>query len=147
MKIILLKDVSKLGKAGDCVNVSDGYARNYMIPRRLAVEATSSNLRIMEQKKALGLGQQSRAEREAQALAERLNRLSLILSRQVGKGDKLFGSVTSKDLSEALTGLGLDVDRRKIVLDEPIKRVGIFEVPIRLHQEVLVHIRVEVRKA
>lgn len=147
MKVILLRDVAKLGKAGDCIQVSDGYARNYMIPRKLAVEATSSSLRSMEQKKALGVGQRSRAEREAQALAEKLNGLSLAVSRQAGKGDRLFGSVTSKDLSEALAELGIDMDRKKILLDEPIKTVGIFEVPIRLHQAVMVHIRVEVTKA
>jgi len=147
MKIILLKDVAKLGKAGECINVSDGYARNYIIPRKLAVEATSSNLRIMEQKKSLGAGQRSKGEREAQAMAERLNGLSLVLSRQVGKGEKLFGSVTSKDLSEALAAQGLEVDRKKIRLDEPIKNLGMFEVPIRLHQEVVALIRVEVTKA
>ncbi|MDH7498942.1 MAG: 50S ribosomal protein L9 [candidate division NC10 bacterium] len=147
MKIILLRDVAKLGKAGDCVNVSDGYARNYMIPRKLAVEATPSSLRSLEQKKASGAGERSRAEREAQALAEKLSGLSLTVSRQVGKGDRLFGSVTSKDLSEALAELGIDVDRKKILLDEPIKTLGIFEVPIRLHQAVMVHIRVEVMKA
>jgi len=101
----------------------------------------------MERKKALGVGQQSRAEREAQAMAERLGGLSLVLSRQVGKGDRLFGSVTSKDLSEALAELGIDVDRRKILLDEPIKTVGIFEVPVRLHQAVMTHVRVDVTKA
>jgi len=147
MKIILLRDVAKLGRAGDCVHVRDGYARNYMIPRKLAVEATSSRLRSLEQKKALGVGQRSRAEREAQELAERLGGVSLVLSRQVGKGDRLFGSVTSKDLSEALAELGIDVDRRKILLDEPIKTVGIFEVPVRLHQAVMTHVRVDVTKA
>lgn len=146
MKIILLKDVAKLGKAGDCVNIRDGYARNYILPRKLAVEASSSNLRVMEQKKAVGTGQQTRAEAEAQALAEKLDGVSLVVVRQVGKGDKLFGSVTSKDLSEALAELGLGVDRKKILLDEPIKTVGTFEIPIRLHQEVLTYIQVEVKK-
>jgi large subunit ribosomal protein L9 len=146
MKIILLKDVAKLGKAGDCVNVRDGYARNYILPRKLAVEATSSNLRVMEQKRAVGTGQQTRAEAEARALAEKLDGLSLVIVRQVGKGDKLFGSVTSKDLCEALAELGLAVDRKKVLLDEPIKTVGTFEIPIRLHQEVLTHIQVEVKK-
>lgn len=147
MKIILLEDVAKLGKAGDCINVKDGYARNYAIPRKLAVEATPSKLRQLEQKKVLGMGEQSKAKKEAEALAERLNGLSVVLSRQVGKGDKLFGSVTSKDLSEALAEQGLEVDRKRILLDEAIKKVGIFEVPIRLHQEVLAKIEVEVVKA
>jgi large subunit ribosomal protein L9 len=147
MKIILLEDVAKLGKAGDCINVSDGYARNYMIPRKLAVEATSSNLRQVERKRALGVGQLTRGKREAQELAERLEAISLVLDRQAGKGDKLFGSVTSKDLSEALAAEGFDLERKKILLDEPIKNLGLFEVPIRLHPEVLVKIKVEVRKA
>jgi len=146
MKIILLEDVAKLGKAGDCVNVSGGYARNYMIPRKLAVEATSSNLRQMERKKALGAGQDTRGKIEAQQLAERLEALSLFLDRQAGKGDKLFGSVTSKDLSEALAVEGLEIERKKILLDEPIKNLGVFEIPVRLHPEVLTKIKVEVRK-
>lgn len=147
MKIILLEDVAKLGKAGDCVNVRDGYARNYMIPRKLAVEATSSNLRQREHEKALGVGQDTRGKREAQELAERLEAISLVLDRQAGKGDKLFGSVTSKDLGEALEAEGLDVERKKILLDEPIKNIGTFEVAVRLHPEVLAKIKVEVRKA
>lgn len=147
MKIILLEDVAKLGKAGDCINVSDGYARNYMIPRKLAVEATSSNLRQVDRKRVLGAGQLTRGKREAQELAERLEAISLVLDRQAGKGDKLFGSVTSKDLSEALAAEGFDLERKKILLDEPIKNLGLFEVPIRLHPEVLGKIKVEVRKA
>ena len=147
MKIILLEDLVKLGKAGDCVNVSDGYARNYMIPRKLAVEATSSNLRQREHEKALGVGQDTRGKREAQELAERLEAISLVLDRQAGKGDKLFGSVTSKDLGEALEAEGLDVERKKILLDEPIKNLGTFEVSVRLHPEVLAKIKVEVRRA
>jgi large subunit ribosomal protein L9 len=147
MKIILVEDVAKLGKAGDCVNVSDGYARNYMIPRKLAVEATPSNLRQMERKKALGAGQDTRGKREAQELAERLEAISLVLDRQAGKGDKLFGSVTSKDLGEALEAEGLNVERKKILLDDPIKNLGTFEVAVRLHPEVLTKIKVEVRKA
>jgi large subunit ribosomal protein L9 len=147
MKIILVEDVAKLGKAGDCVNVSDGYARNYMIPRKLAVEATPSNLRQMERKKALGAGEDTRGKREAQELAERLEAASLVLDRQAGKGDKLFGSVTSKDLGEALEAEGLNVERKKILLDDPIKNLGTFEVAVRLHPEVLTKIKVEVRKA
>ena len=147
MKIILVEDVAKLGKAGDCVNVSDGYARNYMIPRKLAVEATPSNLRQMEQRKALGAGQDTRGKREAQELAERREVISLVLDRQAGKGDKLFGSVTSKDLGEALEAEGLNVERKKILLDDPIKNLGTFEVAVRLHPEVLTKIKVEVRKA
>ncbi len=147
MKIILLEDLAKLGKAGDCVNVSGGYARNYMIPRKLAVEATPSNLRQMEHKKALGVGQDTRGKREAQELAERLEAISLVLDRQAGKGDKLFGSVTSKDLGEALETEGLNVERKKILLDEPIKNLGTFEVAVRLHPEVLAKIKVEVRKS
>ena len=136
MKIILLEDVGKLGRAGDVVNVSDGYARNYMIPRKFAVEASPANLRQMEHKKALGAGQVTRGKQEAQELAEKLERISLILARQAGKEDKLFGSVTSKDLSEALAAEGLEVERKKILLDEPIKSVGSYEVPVRLHPDV-----------
>jgi len=146
MKIILLKDVAKVGKAGDCVEVSDGYARNFMIPRHLAVEATPSNVRIWEQKKTAGAGKRTRAESEARALAEKLEGLSLVLSCPVGKGDKLFGSVNSKVISEELAKLGLEVDRRKILLEEPIKSVGTFVIPVKLHQEVVAHLRVEVTR-
>ena len=110
------------------------------------MEATSSNLRQMERKKALGAGHDTRGKIEAQQLAERLEALSLVLDRQAGKGDKLFGSVTSKDLSEALAVEGLEIERKKILLDEPIKNLGVFEIPVRLHPEVLTKIKVEVRK-
>jgi large subunit ribosomal protein L9 len=147
MKIILLEDVAKLGKAGDWVNVSDGYARNFMIPRKLAVEATPSNLRQMEHKKSLGVGQLTRGKKEAEELAEKLEGVFLVLTRQAGKEDKLFGSVTPKDLIEALAAEGLEVERKKILLEDPIKNLGSFEVPVRLHPEVLTKIKVEVRRA
>jgi large subunit ribosomal protein L9 len=101
----------------------------------------------VEGRRALGVGQLTRGKREAQELAERLEAIPLVLDRQAGKGDKLFGSVTSKDLSEALAAEGFDLERKKILLDEPIKNLGLFEVAIRLHPEVLVKIKVEVRKA
>ena len=147
MKIVLLQDVANLGKGGDFVVVKDGYARNYLIPRNLAVEATPSNIRAAERKKTMGVGKESRAEKEARDLAERLNGLSLILVRKVGKGDRLFGSVTAKDLSERLAEQGCDIDHKKIQLNEPIKNVGVFEVSIKLHHAVLAHLKVEVSKA
>lgn len=147
MKIILIADVPKMGKMGEVLEVKDGFGRNYLIPRKLGVEATAAKLQELEQKKTLGIGQQSKAKRAASVLAEKLDGLSLVLPRQVGKEDKLFGSVTSKDLTEELAGQGIEIDRKKILLDDPIKSIGIYEVSIRLHQEVLAKIQVEVIKA
>ena len=147
MKIILIADVPKMGKMGEVLEVKDGFGRNYLIPRKLGVEATAAKLQELEQKRTLGIGQQSKAKRAASVLAEKLDGLSLVLPRQVGKEDKLFGSVTSKDLTEELAGQGIEIDRKKILLDDPIKSIGIYEVSIRLHQEVLAKIQVEVIKA
>jgi len=146
MRIVLLQDVTNLGKGGDSVIVKDGYARNYLIPRKMAAEATPSNIKAAERKKTMGVGKESRAEKEARDLAERLNGQSLILARKVGKGDRLFGSVTAKDLSEALAEQGFDIDHKKIQVNEPIKSVGVFEVSIRLHHVVSAHLKVEVSK-
>lgn len=132
MKIILRKDTESLGKAGDVVVVKDGYARNYLIPRGIAFEATNGNLRQVEEEKRQ---QQRRLEKErknAETLATQLEKLSITIKMKVGEEEKLFGSVTAQMISEALEAKGITLDKRHIELEEPLKTLGIFEVPVKL---------------
>ncbi|HOT98850.1 MAG TPA: 50S ribosomal protein L9 [bacterium] len=136
MKIILKQDIESLGAAGETVTVKNGYARNYLIPQGLAVAATAGNLRAFEvESKAAALRLQ-RGMREAQEVATRLEKLSLTVSVQVGEEDKLFGSVTSQNIADLLAENGFKIDKKKIVLDDPIKALGVYEVPVKLHPEV-----------
>ncbi len=146
MKIILRQDVETVGKAGDIVEVKNGYARNYLIPQGLALEATKGNLKRFEQeKKSLEL-QKNREKKAAEKEAEKLNDTSITISVSVGEEDKLFGSVTSQDIANALEEKGFKLDKRKIHLDEPIKALGIYSVPIKLHPEVEAKVKVWVVK-
>ncbi|HPW17270.1 MAG TPA: 50S ribosomal protein L9 [Candidatus Aminicenantes bacterium] len=132
MKVILKQDVEKLGRRGDVVNVAPGFGRNYLIPRKMAMAVTATNMKAVEierqaQKKKL------EAERKAfQSLVEKLNQVTLTFARRAGEKDVIFGSVSSGDIRDALAGLGHDIDRRKILLDEPIKRLGNFTVPVKI---------------
>ncbi len=146
MKIILRQDVESVGKAGDIVEVKSGYARNYLIPHGLALEASKGNLKRFEQeKKSLEL-QKNREKKAAEKEAQKLNDTSITISVSVGEEDKLFGSVTSQDIAAALEEKGLKLDKRKILLDEPIKALGIYSVPIKLHPEVEAKVKVWVVK-
>lgn len=147
MKLILLGEVAKLGKTGDQVEVADGYARNFLLPRGLAIEATPSNLKAWERQKLLGQSREARAKREALALAERINTNSVTIQCQTGEQDKLYGSVTNLDIGNALAQEGIEVDRKKIALPEPIKTLGLYTVSIRLHPEVTAELKVWVVKA
>ncbi|MBI5167752.1 MAG: 50S ribosomal protein L9 [candidate division NC10 bacterium] len=147
MKLILLGEVAKLGKTGDQVEVADGYARNFLLPRGLAIEATPSNLKAWERQKLLGQSREARAKREALALAERINAISVTIQCQTGEQDKLYGSVTNLDIGNALAQEGIEVDRKKIALPEPIKTLGLYTVSIRLHPEVTAELKVWVVKA
>ncbi len=136
MKIILKQDIASLGTAGETVTVKNGYARNYLIPQGLAVAATAGNMRAFEvESKAAALRMQ-RGMREAQEVATRLEKLSLTVSVQVGEEDKLFGSVTSQNIADLLAENGFEIDKKKIVLDDPIKALGVYDVPVKLHPEV-----------
>lgn len=146
-KVILLETVEKLGKPGDQVAVAGGYARNFLIPHGLAVEATPGNLRALGQIKARATKRQDRALREAQGLAERLASLALTFPRAAGEQERLFGSVTALDIAEALAKEGVPVDRKRIVLAEPIKALGEFRVPVRLHAGLSAEVRVTVVRA
>lgn len=147
MKVILIQEVPHLGRVGDQVDVARGYARNYLIPRQLAVEATSPNLRALEQFKAQARRREERLRQEAESLAERLRGVIVTIVRPAGEQDRLFGSVTSSDIAEALAQQGIELDRKKIAMDGPIKALGTFVVPIRLYRETGAEIQVQVARA
>ena len=145
MEVILREDVSNLGNRGDVVKVADGYARNYLLPRKLAKEATEGNRAEIEQIKASAVRRSAKEKSEAEALVTQLNAISLVFTRKVGEGDHLFGSVTSSDIAQELAGKGFTIDRRKVQLDEPLKSTGEFHVPVKLHREVTAHFGVTVK--
>jgi large subunit ribosomal protein L9 len=136
MQVILQEDVASLGKAGEVVNVRDGYGRNYLLPKGLAVVAEPKNLKMLEHQKRVVAAKEGKRKSSAEDLASKLGSLSLTISREAGEAEKLFGSVTTKDIAEALRKEGYNIDRRDITLDEPIKQLGIFDVPVKLHPEV-----------
>jgi large subunit ribosomal protein L9 len=146
MKIILLDDVPKLGRRGEVRDVSDGYARNFLLPQKLALNATAGNLKNLESIKA---GQESRAARmrsESDRQAQAIEELTFAQSRQASDEGRLFGSVGKADVADFLARSGISVERRKIMLDEPIKALGEFSVPIRLHADVTAHLKVTVTR-
>ncbi len=147
MKVILQQDFEKLGKAGEVVEVKPGYARNYLLPRGIALAATPGNLKAYNEQKKLDAQRQERTKRSALALAEKLNGLSCTATVAVGEEDRVFGSVTSQTIADLLKEKGFDIDKRKILLAEPIKALGIYDVPVRLHPEVEAKIKVWVVKA
>jgi large subunit ribosomal protein L9 len=144
MKVILREDVENLGKVGDVVEVKPGYGRNFLIPRAKAVLATVGNIRKIEHDKKVILARQAKLKASATAVARRLAEVEVTIARRVGEQDKLYGSVTALDVAEALAALGLQVDRRQIQLDEAIKALGDFEVPVKLHSEVVQPVKVHV---
>jgi large subunit ribosomal protein L9 len=146
MEVILREDVEKLGTRGQMVKVTPGYARNFLLPRRLAVAATEANKKIVEQERQGHLRREAKLVADAGDLAKMMETVSVTISQKAGENDQLFGSVTSKDIAEALEKQGYTIDRRKIVLDEPIKTLGEFKVPVRLHKEVTTEIAVHVKK-
>ena len=146
MEVILREDIDKLGSRGEVVKVAPGYARNFLIPKRLAVMATESNKKIVEQERQAHLRKEAKQQGEAQDLAKLLNGVSVTIAQKAGENDQLFGSVTSKDVADALAAKNFTIDRRKIQLDEPIKQLGEYKVPVRLHREVTAEITVVVTK-
>jgi len=146
MEVILKEDIAKLGSRGDVVKVADGYGRNYLLPRKLAIEASASNKAVIEQMKAAALRRSAKEKSQAEELAKQFEGVSVSFQRRSGEHDQLFGSVTSSDLAEALEKKGFNVDRRKIQLHEPLKTLGEFSVPIRLHKDVTTHLKVVIEK-
>jgi large subunit ribosomal protein L9 len=146
VKVILIEDVKSLGKGGEQVNVADGYARNFLIPKKLALGASPANQRVYENEAKARAKKHEKEKADAQALAEKLGGLSLTISRMAGEDDKLFGSVTNGDIAEALSKEGYKLDKRDIELPEHLKALGIFEVPVRLHPQVTAMVKVWVVK-
>ena len=146
MKLILVTDVEKLGSIGDEIEVKDGYARNYLMPKKLAVEATEGALRILEQKKREKERKEKEIKEECEKFAEKIAAVSCTISVDAGEEDKLFGSVTSEMIVESLRADGIEIDKKKVVLEEPIKALGVYNVEIRLHPEVKAQVRVWVVK-
>ena len=146
MEVILKEDVVKLGSRGDVVKVADGYGRNYLLPRKLAIEASAANKAVIEQMKAAAVRRSAKEKTQAEELAKQFDGLSVSFQRRSGEHDQLFGSVTSGDIAEALAKKSFDLDRRKIQLHDPLKTLGEFTVPIRLHKDVTTHLKVVIEK-
>ncbi|PIV21787.1 MAG: 50S ribosomal protein L9 [Deltaproteobacteria bacterium CG_4_8_14_3_um_filter_45_9] len=142
MQVILLENIPSLGKAGDLVKVSDGYGRNYLIPQKKALLATEKSLKVIEHQKRQVQQSMEKAKRDAEKLGQRIEKLSCTFAKTVGESGKLFGSVTSMDIENYLKENGIELDRKKISLEEPIKNLGMFTVPIKLHSEVTTHLKV-----
>ena len=146
MRVILKQDVEKLGRRGVVVNVAPGYGRNYLIPRKMALEVTATNLKSIEIERA-ALKKKLEAERKSfQSLVEKLNQVTLTFTRRAGDKDVIFGSVSSGDIRDGLAGLGYDIDKKKILLDEPIKRLGNFAVPVKISMDDRAEVKIVVAR-
>jgi large subunit ribosomal protein L9 len=146
MEVILREDIDKLGTRGQVVKVAPGYARNFLLPKRLAVTATEANKKIVEQERQAHLRKEAKFKADAEDLSKLLTGVSVTITQKAGENDQLFGSVTSKDIADALAAKNFNIDRRKIQLDEPIKQLGEFKVPVRLHKDVIAEVSVTVAK-
>jgi large subunit ribosomal protein L9 len=146
MEVILKEDVAALGSRGDVVKVAEGYGRNYLLPRKLAIRASQGNKAVIEQMKAAAVRRSAKEKSGAETLAKQFDGLSVSFQRRSGEQDQLFGSVTSGDIADALTKKGFDIDRRKIQVHEPLKSIGEFDVPVRLHKDVTTHLKVIIEK-
>jgi large subunit ribosomal protein L9 len=146
MEVILKEDVAKLGARGDVVKVAEGYGRNFLLPRKLAIEATAGNKAVIAQMKAASVRRSAKEKAQAEELSKQFEGLSVSFARKSGEHDQLFGSVTSGDLAESLEKKGFNIDRRKIQLHEPLKTLGEFTVPVKLHKDVTAHLKVVIEK-
>jgi large subunit ribosomal protein L9 len=146
MEVILKEDVAKLGSRGDVVKVAEGYGRNYLLPRKLAIEASASNKAVIEQMKAAAVRRSAKEKSQAEELSKQFDGLSVNFKRRSGEHDQLFGSVTSGDIAEALEKKAFNIDRRQVQLHEPLKTLGEFTVPIKLHKDVTTHLKVLIEK-
>jgi len=145
MEVILKEDVVKLGHRGDVVKVADGYGRNYLLPGKLAIEATAANRAVIAQMKESAVRKSAKEKAQSEDLAKQISNVELTFERKTGENDHLFGSVTSGDIAQALEQQGYTVDRRKIALEEPLKQLGEFHVPVKLHREVTAHVKVTIK--
>lgn len=146
MKVILREDVERVGKTGDLVEVSIGYARNFLIPKKLAAEATEKNVKALEHARRLISDKTKKERKEALELAKKIGEASVTIQVKVGEEDKLFGSVTAKDIADALSYEGIKIDKKKIQLESPLKELGTFDIPIKLHQDTVANLKVWIVK-
>jgi large subunit ribosomal protein L9 len=146
MEVILREHVDNLGRRGDVVKVADGYARNYLLPRKLALTVTEANRKQIDRERKVVESREAEERQTAEAVSNRLSQIELVIARRVGETEALYGSVTTADIAEALVAKGLDIERRKIQLDEPIKQLGDYTVPVRLHRDVAGTVKVSVVK-
>lgn len=147
MRIILREDVASLGKSGDLVTVKDGYGRNYLLPQGLGMLATEHNVKQIEHQKKVIAARTAKLTKDAQGVADKLGSLTLKIGRQAGEGGKLFGSVSTRDIEEAAAGLGVTIDRRKVVIADPIKVLGEYTVEVKMGQGVTAKLKVVVEEA
>ncbi|HEV2646632.1 MAG TPA: 50S ribosomal protein L9 [Acidobacteriaceae bacterium] len=145
MEVILKEDVHKLGHRGDVVKVADGYGRNYLLPGKFAIEANSNNKAVIEQMKNSAVRKLAKEKIESEDLSKQLEAVELVFERKVGENEHLFGSVTSGDIAHQLEQKGFTIDKRKISLEEPLKTLGEFHVPLKLHREVTTHLKVTIK--
>jgi len=146
MEVILKEDVASLGSRGDVVKVAEGYGRNFLLPRRLAIEASAGNKKVIEQMKAASVRRSAKEKAQAEELSKQFEGLSVSFQRKSGENDQLFGSVTSGDIADALSKKSFNIDRRKIQLHESLKTIGEFTIPVKLHKEVTAHLKVVIEK-
>ena len=146
MEVILREHVDNLGHRGDVVKVAPGYARNYLLPRKLALPVNEGNKRVIDRERKLAETRELEERQQAEAVANRLTQIELTLSRRVGDTEQLYGSVTTADIADALLEKGLEIDRKRIHLDEPLKSLGEFTVPVKLHRDVTAQLKVRVAK-
>ena len=146
MEVILKEDVAKLGSRGDVVKVAEGYGRNYLLPQKLAIQANEGNKAVIVQMKAAAVRRSAKEKTQAEELAKQFEGVSVSFQRKSGENDQLFGSVTSSDIAEALEKKSFHIDRRKIQLHEPLKSVGEFDIPVKLHKDVTTHLKVVIQK-
>jgi large subunit ribosomal protein L9 len=146
MEVILKEDVAKLGSRGDVVKVAEGYGRNFLLPRKLAIEASAGNKAVIAQMKAAAVRRSATEKAAAEELAKQFEGVSVSFRRKAGEHDQLFGSVTSSDIAEALEKKGFNIDRRKIQLHDPLKTMGEFTIPVKLHKDVTAHLKVVIEK-
>jgi large subunit ribosomal protein L9 len=146
MEVILKEDVAKLGSRGDVIKVAEGYGRNFLLPRKLAIEASAGNKKVIDQMRAAAVRRSAKEKTQAEELSKQFDGLSVSFQRRSGENDQLFGSVTSGDIADALEKKSFNIDRRKIQLHEPLKTIGEFTIPVKLHKDVTAHLRVVIEK-
>jgi large subunit ribosomal protein L9 len=146
MKVILTENIASLGEIGEVVNVAPGYARNFLLPKGIALEATGKNVRELEHKKRVLAMKREKVRQEMMSLAEKLNQVRLVMRRKVSEEEKLYGSVSASDITAALAEQGFDIQRKDLLLEQPVKQIGEFTVPVRVHAQISANIKLVVEK-